>query len=84
MYTLAAEATARRGARVRSGIVFLGGDDAEPIWLRAPSGPLEMRGRAAALAEALMEARWTESYPRVPVERCRTIRCGYTGLCYPG
>jgi hypothetical protein len=85
MYTLAVEVDARRGARIRSGIVFLGGDDAEPIWLRSPpAGPLEVRGRAAALADALMEARWTESYARAPLERCRAIRCGYTGLCYPG
>jgi ATP-dependent helicase/nuclease subunit A len=84
MYSLAAQAEARPGARVRAGIVFLGGDDAEPIWRGAPPGPLELRAHAAALAGALMEARWTESYPRVPLERCRAIRCGYAALCHPG
>jgi ATP-dependent helicase/nuclease subunit A len=82
VYTLAALALEPAAREVRSGIVFLGGDPSEPRW-RAPTDVLSTRRALAALGGRLVEARWSEVFPRVPVLKCRTIRCGYVGLCHP-
>jgi ATP-dependent helicase/nuclease subunit A len=82
VYTLAAHAIEPAAREVRSGIVFLGGDPAEPRW-RAPSDVKAVRHALAALGGRLVEARWSEVFPRVPILKCRTIRCGYVGLCHP-
>ncbi len=91
-YDLAArELTASSGGResrspgtghVRAGLVFLGADAPEPIW-RPQTDPEEARARIAALGSRLVEARWRESFPGVPLARCEAIRCGYVGLCHP-
>ncbi|MDB4994739.1 MAG: putative ATP-dependent helicase, partial [Myxococcaceae bacterium] len=82
VYTLAAHKLVPAAREVRSGIVFLGGDPAEPRW-RAPSDVTSVRRALAALGGRLVEARWSEVFPRVPILKCRTIRCGYVGLCHP-
>ncbi len=81
VYALAARAVL--GARkVRAGVLFLGGDAEEPRFVAAPD---EARARAAIEADvrALLAARQSENYPRVPEARCRAIHCGYVGLCHP-
>jgi ATP-dependent helicase/nuclease subunit A len=81
-YVLAAHALEPHARVVRAGLVFLGGAAAEPIW-KASSEVAVVRGRIAALAAALVEARWANVFPRVEPARCDKVRCGYAGLCYP-
>ena len=79
VYALAARE--KRGAKIRAGIVFLGGDASEPHW-RSLGAAGETRERLAALGQKLVDARWTESFPRVPLPKCKSIHCGYVALCY--
>jgi hypothetical protein len=67
---------------VRAGIVFLGGDASEPLWWSLDERRAA-RARLAKIGEALVDARWRESFPRVPLARCRALRCGYVTLCHP-
>jgi ATP-dependent helicase/nuclease subunit A len=83
-YVLAARALVPEATRVRSGIVFLGSADpaAEPAW-RPVGDPGAIRARLAALGARLVEARWSERFPREPIATCRAIRCGYAAHCHP-
>jgi ATP-dependent helicase/nuclease subunit A len=81
VYALAAREMRGAGAEVRAGIVFLGGDASEPHW-RTLGAAGETRERLAALGQKLVDARWTESFPRVPLPKCKSIQCGYVSLCY--
>jgi ATP-dependent helicase/nuclease subunit A len=82
VYALAARAASHEDARVRAGVVFLGGAAAEPKW-RAPRPDDEVRAELAALGARLVEARWQERFPRAPQSTCRRIHCGYERLCWP-
>jgi ATP-dependent helicase/nuclease subunit A len=82
VYLLAAKQASPEGSKMRAGIVFLGGDAAQPIWRPAP----DLKGveeRLCRLGLDLMVARWTETFPRASQETCRAIRCGYFHSCYP-
>ncbi|MEO6418662.1 MAG: PD-(D/E)XK nuclease family protein, partial [Polyangiaceae bacterium] len=81
VYALAAREMRAPGAAIRAGIVFLGGDASEPHW-RALGDPAETRERLASLGQKLVDARWSESFPRVPLPKCKSIHCGYVSLCY--
>ncbi|XXY48276.1 UvrD-helicase domain-containing protein [Sorangium sp. So ce269] len=74
---------------VRAGVLFLGAA-AEPAWLRA-SGPMgtiadeehaRFERELARLAERLSEARGEGRFDGVPVEACRTLRCGFVRACH--
>jgi ATP-dependent helicase/nuclease subunit A len=82
-YALAARAIAPEATRLRAGIVFLGGGSGEPVWrANVETGP-EVGLRLASLAEGLVAARWSETFPRTSLATCRAIRCGYVPHCYP-
>ena len=83
VYLLAAGQISPDTRRMRAGIVFLGGDAKEPLWRKSPD-PERTRRRLSELAAGLVQARWTETFPRVPPDRCRAIRCGYFRSCHPG
>jgi ATP-dependent helicase/nuclease subunit A len=83
VYALAARSIAPEARSLRAGIVFLGGEDAEPRW-RARTSEADTKRSLVDLGARLLEARWTETYPRVRIDRCRAIRCGYVSLCHPG
>ncbi|WP_437930734.1 UvrD-helicase domain-containing protein [Sorangium sp. So ce291] len=74
---------------IRAGVLFLGAA-AEPAWLRA-SGPMgtiadeehaRFERELARLAERLSEARGEGRFDGVPVEACRTLRCGFVRACH--
>ena len=81
-YALAAREQFPDAAVVRAGIVFLGGEATEPSWWTLEE-PTAARARLAKLAGRLVDARWSEAFPRVTIDRCRAIRCGYVMLCHP-
>jgi ATP-dependent helicase/nuclease subunit A len=82
-YALAARAIAPEATRVRAGIVFLGGGAGEPVWRASVETGPEVALGLASLAARLVEARWGEAFPRVPLATCKAIRCGYVPYCYP-
>jgi len=56
--------------------------DEEPAWRGLP----DVRGKSVSLlarGASIVEARWTESFPRAPVSTCHAIHCGYVSLCHP-
>ncbi|XYI01665.1 UvrD-helicase domain-containing protein [Sorangium sp. So ce1128] len=74
---------------IRAGVLFLGAA-AEPAWLRA-SGPMgtiadeehaRFERELARLAERLSEARGAGRFDGVPVEACRSLRCGFVRACH--
>ncbi len=81
-YVLAARDLFPEANAVRAGIVFLGGDAAEPAWQRAFDGDAA-RARLASLGGRLVEARWTERFVRVDLPACHEIHCGYVPYCHP-
>ena len=85
-YALAARSLFPGTTRIRTGIVFLGGAGEEPVWRRAETSidaEADVAQRIASLGAQLVEARWSERFPRAPVTICRTIRCGYVRHCHP-
>ena len=83
VYALAARALFPDAPRLRAGLVYLGGVRAagEPAW-RALPDEREVRARLAAMGERLVHARWSGSFPRVGLERCESIYCGFIGRCH--
>lgn len=81
VYALAARAVWPDAPRLRAGLVFLGGGSGEPIWRDRPSDDA-IRARLAALGNDVVEARWTGSFPRVGLDRCEAIYCGFIGRCH--
>jgi hypothetical protein len=83
VYALAARASFPDASPLRAGLVFLGGGNGEPTW-RALAPERDVRVRLAALGDRLVDSRWTESFPRVAIERCESIHCGFIGRCHAG
>jgi ATP-dependent helicase/nuclease subunit A len=87
----AALATARSHpeARVRAGILFLGGA-AEPVFLRGsgPEGSLDEAEMArfetdlGTIAGRYAEARYDDRWEATPVATCRKLGCGFVGSCH--
>jgi ATP-dependent helicase/nuclease subunit A len=84
-------ARARPSARVRAGIVFLGGGAATaPVFLSSGStgdfiGPddhARFERELAGLGARFAVARWSDRYDAVPLDRCRTLRCGFVAACH--
>jgi hypothetical protein len=82
VYALAARVAFGATARLRVGLVFLGGSSGEPLW-RPVRDPSDVRARLVGLAERLVDARWTGAFPRVELARCEAIHCGFIGRCHP-
>ncbi len=80
VYTLAAHVLFKDG-KVRAGIVSLEGDKAEPRF-RAGVDEATLRARLATMGGDLARMRAAGKFPRIAVERCRAIRCGFVGLCH--
>jgi ATP-dependent helicase/nuclease subunit A len=81
VYALALRAAFPSAARLRAGLVFLGGASGEPVWRTLPD-EREVRARLARLGAALVEARWSSTFPRVALDRCEAIYCGFIGRCH--
>jgi hypothetical protein len=62
--------------------VFLGGTSHEPTFV-VPRAAEVVRAELLSLGQRLAVARLTDDYPRVPVESCHAIVCGYVGRCHP-
>jgi hypothetical protein len=67
---------------VRAGVVFLGGADAEPVFLDLPSVD-ELMEKVGTATRLLLEARGQGHFLRVDVPVCESIHCGYLGRCHP-
>jgi ATP-dependent helicase/nuclease subunit A len=83
VYALAARAMFPGAPRLRAGLVYLGGTSAggEPSWRTLPD-ELELRARLGAMGDRLVRARWGGVFPRVALERCEAIHCGFIGRCH--
>ena len=83
VYALAARALFPAAPRLRAGLVYLGGASAaaEPKWRLLPDD-VEVRSRLAAMGQRLVEARWSGAFPRVALDRCEAIYCGFIGRCH--
>ncbi len=82
VYALAARVRHPGATRLRAGLAFLGAGTGEPIWRELPAED-DVRRRVAKLGAALVTSRWSESFPRVEIERCEAIYCGFIGRCHP-
>ena len=82
VYALAARTLFPSAGALRAGLVFLGGGSGEPIWRTLPS-EATLRARLATLGNELVESRWRDRFPRVALERCEAIHCGFIGRCHP-
>lgn len=81
VYALAVRAAYPAARRLRAGLVFLGGASGEPVW-RALADEGEVQRRLSELGAALVEARWSNAFPRVDLPRCEAIYCGFIGRCH--
>lgn len=83
VYALAARALFPGAPRLRAGLVYLGGASAsgEPSWRVLPDED-GVRARLAAMGDRLVRARWGGAFPRVALERCEAIHCGFIGRCH--
>lgn len=83
VYALAARAMFPGALRLRAGLVYLGGTSAagEPSW-RALPDELDVRARLGAIGDRLVRARWGGVFPRVALEKCEAIHCGFIGRCH--
>ena len=82
VYALAAAARYPEATRLRAGLAFLGGGTGEPVW-RERNAEADVRARIGALGSDLVNARWSNSFPRVAMDRCASIHCGFIGRCHP-
>lgn len=83
VYALAARAIFPAAPRLRAGLVYLGGTSSagEPAWRSLPD-EAGVRSRLAGLGDGLVRARWGGVFPRVALERCEAIYCGFIGRCH--
>jgi ATP-dependent helicase/nuclease subunit A len=82
VYALAARERYPKATKLRAGLSFLGAGTGEPVW-RALGPSDEVRTRIARLGGELITARWRDAFPRVPIEKCESIHCGFIGRCHP-
>ena len=83
VYALAARMLFPTAPRLRAGLVYLGGASAagEPAWRALPEEH-DVRVRLAEMGDRLVRARWSGAFPRVALERCEAIYCGFIGRCH--
>jgi ATP-dependent helicase/nuclease subunit A len=82
IYALAARERYPEAPRLRVGLSFLGAGTGEPVWRSLAPGDV-VRSRVAALGAQLITARWRDAFPRVAIEKCEAIHCGFIGRCHP-
>ncbi len=82
VYALAAHARFPGATRLRAGLAFLGAGTGEPVWRDLPD-ERTVRAHIAGLGAGLVRARWNETFPRVAIDRCESIHCGFIGRCHP-
>lgn len=82
IYALAARERYPEATRLRVGLSFLGAGTGEPVW-RALAPSDVVRSRVAELGTKLIAARWRDAFPRVAIEKCESIHCGFIGRCHP-
>jgi ATP-dependent helicase/nuclease subunit A len=75
--------TGALGGRLRTGILFLGGDAGSPGW-RDPSAPADVERRLARLGTDLVEARWRDEFPPASRAVCDELHCGFRLACWRG
>lgn len=63
---------------VRTGLVHLLAESAEPEWITPP--PVDL---PANLTE-LVGRRYSGDYPPIPPAQCRRVHCGFLASCHPG
>lgn len=83
VYALAARAMFPAAPRLRAGLVYLGGASAagEPSWRVLP-GEADVRSHLVGLGNRLVQARWGGVFPRVALDQCEAIYCGFIGRCH--
>lgn len=83
VYALAVRAMFPGAPQLRAGLVYLGGTtcSGEPSW-RALPDESDVRARLGAMGNQLVHARWGGTFPRVALERCEAIHCGFIGRCH--
>lgn len=83
VYALAARAMFPEAAPLQAGLVYLGGasSSGEPSWRVLPD-EAHVRARLAAMGDRLVQARWGGVFPRVALQRCEAIHCGFIGRCH--
>lgn len=83
VYALAARSLYPTATRLRAGLVYLGGSSAagEPAWRTLPDEN-SVRARIATMGDRLVTSRWGGAFPRVALERCESIHCGFIGRCH--
>lgn len=82
VYALAARQRYPEARKLRVGLSFLGAGTGEPVWRPiAPSD--EVNARIARLGAELIAARWRDAFPRVVIEKCESLHCGFIGRCHP-
>lgn len=81
VYALAARESFPTTPRLRAGLVFLGGGTGEPAWRDLPPEQ-DVRAKLRELGHRLVDARWSESFPRATLDRCEAIHCAFIGRCH--
>jgi ATP-dependent helicase/nuclease subunit A len=87
-YALAVQRRAS-SARVRAGVIFLGGAP-DPIWLpgAGAEGTLtdadheRFAAELIGLSQRFIDARYQDRFERVAVSACRRLRCGFLEACH--
>ena len=79
-YGLAAQ-SANPEAKVRVGVVPLADERAEPRF-RSAQATDAVSARLAELGASVARARARAEYPRVALDQCRALQCGFTGYCH--
>ena len=82
IYALAARERYPEAPRLRVGLSFLGAGTGEPVWRALAPGDV-VRSRVAELGAKLITARWRDAFPRVAMDKCESIHCGFIGRCHP-
>ncbi len=82
VYQLAARRAFPDAPIIEAGVVFLGASP-EPRFIESMESEAALLERLSALGARFVRARGEASFPRVPIDACRAIHCGYVPRCHP-
>ncbi len=82
VYQLAARRAFPDAPTIEAGVVFLGASP-EPRFIEALETEAVLLARLSELGSRFVQARGEASFPRVEIEACRAIHCGYVPRCHP-
>jgi ATP-dependent helicase/nuclease subunit A len=82
VYQLAARRAFPAAPTIEAGVVFLG-TSPEPRFIEAMGTDEALLARLSELGSRFVRARGEASFPRVPIDACRAIHCGYVPRCHP-